>query len=58
MIKEAYIEMNSVQNIQCVIDEISFYWRERFMRLINEIKIDSNNFAFLHKVVGMAAVNE
>ena len=44
MFKEAYIETNSVQNIQYDIDEISFYWRERFMRLNNEIQIDSNNF--------------
>ena len=43
MFKEAYIETNSVQNIQYDIDEISFYWRERFMHLINEMKIDSNN---------------
>ena len=44
MIREAYIEMNSVQNTQSYIDEISFYWHERFIRLINEMKIDSNNF--------------
>ena len=44
MFKEAYIETNSVQNIQYDMDEISFYCRERFMRLINEMKIDSNNF--------------